>query len=410
MEFGASKYDDGNWRKGGKPDSEYLDSMMRHLTSWLEGEVYDTDSGCGHLGHAIWNLLALHELNHPDEIMDDEVFKKQCEHWKAEKEAERYEDVDPVEGPSKVPEPLGVLYDNGKPFLDHLGGNATLAASSASDEEKTDITQQTVSVIGNALRREVGRDNKPPDVDFDANNVEITAFNKIVMASLTYGASAMEWEKALKKIKDNDSFLDLEKKYNQALLERSKPVGEERNDVEDLDTSVEFCTPVQESKMVDKIKLPDTKKDMANSVDLFVPAEYCTDDEVLQENIVIAEIKPAQWQLDELKGNQQECCGGNCGGRCERGCRGDECTFKSPSFKYFSADYFQQLEEGHDDGDCTCKPITFEIKDMDKSKSFQMLEKEYIYPAMLKMAKDNDCEWLKAYDDYFQHLAEEYGE
>jgi hypothetical protein len=29
---------------------------------------------------------------------------------------------------------------------------------------------------------------------------------------------------------------------------------------------------------------------------------------------------------------------------------------------------------------------------------------------MLKMAKDADCAWLKAYDDYFQHLAEEYGE
>jgi hypothetical protein len=88
MEFGAAKYDDGNWRKGGKPDKEYLDSMMRHLTYWLHGEVYDDDSGCSHLGHAIWNLLALHELNHPDEIMDDEVFKKQCAHWKAKKEKE----------------------------------------------------------------------------------------------------------------------------------------------------------------------------------------------------------------------------------------------------------------------------------------------------------------------------------
>jgi hypothetical protein len=86
MEFGAAKYEDGNWRKGGKPDKEYLDSMMRHLTYWLHGEVYDDDSGCSHLGHAIWNLLALHELNHPDEIMDEAVFKKQCAYWKAVKE------------------------------------------------------------------------------------------------------------------------------------------------------------------------------------------------------------------------------------------------------------------------------------------------------------------------------------
>jgi len=92
MEFGAVKYEDGNWRKGGKPDKEYLDSMMRHLTYWIHGEVYDEDSGCSHLGHAIWNLLALHELNHPDEIMDDEVFKRQCAHWKAEKEAKKAEE------------------------------------------------------------------------------------------------------------------------------------------------------------------------------------------------------------------------------------------------------------------------------------------------------------------------------
>lgn len=85
MELGAIKYDDGNWRLGGKPDSEYLNSMMRHLTEWIHGDVYDKDSGCSHLGHAIWNLLALHELNHPDEIVDDELFKERCAHWKAVK-------------------------------------------------------------------------------------------------------------------------------------------------------------------------------------------------------------------------------------------------------------------------------------------------------------------------------------
>jgi hypothetical protein len=261
MEFGATKYEDGNWRKGGKPDREYLDSMMRHITSWLGGEVYDTDSGCSHLGHAIWNLLALHELNHPDEIMDDEVFKKQCEYWKRKKAeneiatkqlgdlskslpcAKAEKSIEPVEGASKVPEPLGILYD-------------------------------------------------------------------------------INWE----PIPGN-------------LDERDKP---------------------------------------QDGIDLFVPAECCTDDTPLQENTMIGEIEPAQWQLDLLKGNQQECACGDCSGDCENGCEN--------------------------------KSITFEIKDMDKSKSFQMLEKDYIYPAMLKMAKDADCAWLKAYDDYFQHLEEEYGE
>ncbi len=93
MEFGATKYEDGNWRKGGKPDAEYLNSMMRHLIQWLGGEKYDTDSGCSHLGHAIWNLLALHELNHPDEIIDERLFKDRMEHWAAVKERKRLEEA-----------------------------------------------------------------------------------------------------------------------------------------------------------------------------------------------------------------------------------------------------------------------------------------------------------------------------
>lgn len=81
MEFGAAKYEDGNWKLGGKPDREYLDSMMRHLRLWLEGEVYDQDSGCSHLGHAIWNLMALQQLNHKDEVIDEKVFSERCEYW-----------------------------------------------------------------------------------------------------------------------------------------------------------------------------------------------------------------------------------------------------------------------------------------------------------------------------------------
>jgi hypothetical protein len=46
--------------------------------------------------------MALHELNHPDEIIDDEVFKRQCAHWKAKKEesvipAEYCDDAPPLQ-------------------------------------------------------------------------------------------------------------------------------------------------------------------------------------------------------------------------------------------------------------------------------------------------------------------------
>ena len=91
-EFGANKYGDDNWRHGGKPDSEYLDSLDRHLDAFLAGETYDKDSGCHHIGHAIWNLCALMELNHKDkEVTDDALFQQQMEWW-AKKRQEKMND------------------------------------------------------------------------------------------------------------------------------------------------------------------------------------------------------------------------------------------------------------------------------------------------------------------------------
>lgn len=235
MEFGATKYEDGNWRKGGKPDKEYLDSMMRHLTSWLEGEVHDTDSGCSHLGHAIWNLLALHELNHPDEIMDKKVFNKQCEHWnnkKVESAQPTVREIEPAQW--QIDE---VAARKGFQLLDSTGGGSVEAHEANKCDGECDGCNRCDS-------------NIPYDEYWDAE-----------------------------KIAEDD----------------------------------DFCKPVQDSRMVDKIK-----------------------------------INPP--------------------------------------------------------------PITFSLGDMDKSNSFQMLEAKYIYPAMLQMAKDDDAEWLSAYDDYFLHLAEEYGD
>lgn len=84
-EFGANKYDEGNWKKGGKPDEEYLDSMCRHLDYFLGGEVYDQDSGCHHLGHAIWNLCAWLEMNTTGPLIDKDVFYDRMAYWAAEK-------------------------------------------------------------------------------------------------------------------------------------------------------------------------------------------------------------------------------------------------------------------------------------------------------------------------------------
>ncbi len=91
-EFGANKYDDDNWRHGGKPDAEYLDSLDRHLDAFLNGEVYDKDSGCHHIGHAIWNLCALMELNYKNKpVINKDLFDQQMKHW-IEKRQEKMND------------------------------------------------------------------------------------------------------------------------------------------------------------------------------------------------------------------------------------------------------------------------------------------------------------------------------
>lgn len=85
-EFGAAKYEENNWRLGNKPDKEYLDSLFRHLDQHFKGEMYDEDSGCLHLGHAVWNLCALLELNHQDlPVIDKEVFTERKKYWEDRK-------------------------------------------------------------------------------------------------------------------------------------------------------------------------------------------------------------------------------------------------------------------------------------------------------------------------------------
>lgn len=90
-ELGAAKYERGNWKKGGKPDHEYLDACMRHLTAFMEGEKVADDSGCLHLAHAAWNLFALMELNYPGETCDQELFDKMIEYWKQQRKNVTFE-------------------------------------------------------------------------------------------------------------------------------------------------------------------------------------------------------------------------------------------------------------------------------------------------------------------------------
>jgi hypothetical protein len=79
-ELGAAKYERDNWKKGGKPDSEYLAACLRHMMAFKQGEEFADDSGCHHLAHAAWNLFALLELN-VKETHDPALLAAMIEEW-----------------------------------------------------------------------------------------------------------------------------------------------------------------------------------------------------------------------------------------------------------------------------------------------------------------------------------------
>lgn len=56
--FGAEKYDDHNWKKGLKW-TECSESLLRHMTAFLEGEDNDPESKISHVGHILCNAMFL---------------------------------------------------------------------------------------------------------------------------------------------------------------------------------------------------------------------------------------------------------------------------------------------------------------------------------------------------------------
>lgn len=79
LERGAKKYDDRNWEKG-MPLSVYMDSGMRHIFKFLEGQR-DED----HLIAAIWNFQALLHIEEmikrgklPKDLYDLPNYTKEC--------------------------------------------------------------------------------------------------------------------------------------------------------------------------------------------------------------------------------------------------------------------------------------------------------------------------------------------
>lgn len=63
LAYGASKYSDDNWRKGGlAARPRYIAAALRHILAFQGGEELDPESGRAHLAHALTSLAFAFEL------------------------------------------------------------------------------------------------------------------------------------------------------------------------------------------------------------------------------------------------------------------------------------------------------------------------------------------------------------
>ena len=59
LQAGAKKYEERNWEKGLKWDSQCAASLQRHLAAWKQGEDRDPETGLLHTAHIATNALFL---------------------------------------------------------------------------------------------------------------------------------------------------------------------------------------------------------------------------------------------------------------------------------------------------------------------------------------------------------------
>jgi hypothetical protein len=61
LTYGAQKYDRFNWEH--VEDIRYQAAALRHISSYMQGEKYDPETGINHLAHAVCSLLFLVEFD-----------------------------------------------------------------------------------------------------------------------------------------------------------------------------------------------------------------------------------------------------------------------------------------------------------------------------------------------------------
>lgn len=69
--YGANKYSRGGWQTVPEGRQRYMDAFYRHLLA-SHRECYDQESEHRHLHHALWNLLAVVELEERGKIQGEQ--------------------------------------------------------------------------------------------------------------------------------------------------------------------------------------------------------------------------------------------------------------------------------------------------------------------------------------------------
>lgn len=73
--MGAQKYGRDNWKQGMRY-TRMCNSLLRHLTAFMEGETYDPESGLPHIHHAATNALMLAEMTEVCPESDDRFLEE----------------------------------------------------------------------------------------------------------------------------------------------------------------------------------------------------------------------------------------------------------------------------------------------------------------------------------------------
>lgn len=67
LDYGAKKYARDNWRYVDDAQNRYMAAVFRHLSTYMQGEEQDPETGINHLAHACCSLLFVLALTGDDD-------------------------------------------------------------------------------------------------------------------------------------------------------------------------------------------------------------------------------------------------------------------------------------------------------------------------------------------------------